>query len=395
MTTSITGSYSPTGLPDVFADGDAKVSHAKPLVMATQPMSAQSPGLTRLLEGQVAPQLELGLDKLKDMSPADRIIALTDISDFDENEMTTLMLLMMIAGIVKAVPPGGETAIAELGTSETGHEGVSEKMKFNAFSLEGQISVLLAAIAAIIVAREAGAEMQGKFAIMAHAAALAQGISISEAGKAAMLASMGAVVMAVGFSLAGGITSLKGHSASHTNIKVNVKSANLMDSKISSLKADLAHMQPKVGTGPNSLNVHRNGGTEAVEFIDQTNQPGANNMAVLEQKIREFTDQKNGFSFSLQFNQAGIDKTLLIGGTLLGLSMAISAGVSSILLVAKYAAEHTGVLHEADKGLHKSLTDTEAQTVAEDTQLIASFLEKLKGMLDNRAGTIAHIAQHA
>ncbi|MFJ3482230.1 IpaC/SipC family type III secretion system effector [Pseudomonas sp. NPDC090202] len=92
------------------------------------------------------------------------------------------------------------------------HHQTSDELTFDPANWEKHTGVLVAAIVAFNISRQASAELRGLFGVLAEKAAREQGAAITSAGYAAMASAIAGAVTAVTMTVAGTKLTLDGHS---------------------------------------------------------------------------------------------------------------------------------------------------------------------------------------
>lgn len=208
------------------------------------PLSARQPLDVALLDvdhaleppGQaLARQLQDAFAGLDDQQRRQRLL---DTTAYGPTEMKTLAHVYIAAG--DATPKG-------LAAFDATRDRSVNRLTFDP-SRWGDVSVLLAAIAALNLARAVGAEMQGKFAQLAYAAAIAQSTATVAAGRAEMMAAMSGAVVAIGLAAGGTVMALRAQTARHQDVKLNQGPANKLQDQLAEAHATMARPAPRLTT---------------------------------------------------------------------------------------------------------------------------------------------------
>jgi hypothetical protein len=215
-----------------------------PQVSAKLPMSVERLGGD--IDGQVITPLQQAVQTFNGLTPSQRQERLLDLSAFDLADFATLVNLVNL--VPTSLKPEQRT---ELGNDALAMlaDPVGTQLRFDPSRWDRQAGVLMAAIAAMNLARQTGAELLGKFAIMARDATVAQGIATVEAGRAQMYAALGGAVIGATMSVGGAVYSARGHKANYGDVKSNLDTAQKLEFTNTEIKVRIDQVSPKVGSG--------------------------------------------------------------------------------------------------------------------------------------------------
>jgi hypothetical protein len=268
-------------------------------------------------------------------------------------------------------------------------------MSFDPSAWEKQIGVLVAAIVALNIARQASAEMSGKFTQMAYDAAKAQGVSIMEAGKASMWSAVSGAAVAGTLAAAGAGMSIKGQAQKHNDININKKGANEFDVLASGQRAALK-IGPADLAAPHKTRILVGRGDNGEALTKTINLDSrhldASSRATLESGVREAVEGAKELRLKSQLNEKTYNRNLTVGGAITSMAMITSQGLSSILRLQEHAERQKEVLHQSEQQLNKAVTDAANQGIGEDTALVGKMLDAIQQLVDSRASTLNTIA---
>jgi hypothetical protein len=215
-----------------------------PQVSAKLPMSVERLGGD--IDGQVITPLQQAVQTFNGLTPSQRQERLLDLSAFDLADFATLVNLVNL--VPTSLKPEQRT---ELGNDALAMlaDPVGTQLRFDPSRWDRQAGVLMAAIAAMNLARQTGAELLGKFAIMARDATVAQGIATVEAGRAQMYAALGGAVIGATMSVGGAVYSARGHKANYNDVESNLDTAQKLEFTNTEIKVRIDQVSPKVGSG--------------------------------------------------------------------------------------------------------------------------------------------------
>lgn len=359
-----------------------------PLGVAKMPINADAALLVDRLDGQVSSSLGRAVETFNGMTARQREERLYGTAGFTPADAQAFSYVV------------ATSLSLELGGNVDDHvqafndDPGGARLRFDPSKWDRVVAVLLEAIAAMNVARQTGAELQGKFALMAREAAVAQGVATMDAGRSAMFAALGTAAVGAGMAIGGGAVSIKGHVDNHSNIKSNLGPKQKLEGEVTGLKADLAQRQPQMGSGPDRVQLDAGGerGVRDVNLIDHKNTLHADELSVLEGGIRDKSAQAAALQHRSDLNQGKINKELTVGQSLSSLGMILGQAVGGTVMLGRFAAEERGILHDGDKSVHKTLADGEVQVSSEDTAAINKLLEAVAALLRQRADMIGQIA---
>lgn len=225
--------YIPPAVLDPLHPADARSTLAP---VTRQPFTIDPGSVERAVEApsqQLVRQLQDAFAGLDDRQRRERLL---DTTGYGPAELKILAHAYIAAG---AMEP------------KTGHDPeAAAQRSVNRLTFDpsrwGDVSVLLAAIAALNLARTVGAQMQGKFAQLAYAAAIAQSNATVAAGRAEMMAAMSGAVVAIGLAVGGTVMALRAHTARHQDVKLNQGPANKLQDQLAEAHATLARPAPRL-----------------------------------------------------------------------------------------------------------------------------------------------------
>jgi hypothetical protein len=209
--------------------------------IARQPLDIGALNVDQALEPpaqQLARQLQNAFAGLDDQQKRQRLL---DTSSYGPAELKTLAHVYIALGA---------TDVAAMAGPEAASDRSVDRLTFDP-SRWGDVSVLLAAIAALNLARTVSAQMQGKFAQLAYAAAIAQSNATVSAGRAEMMAAMSGAVVAIGLAVGGTVMALRAHTARHQDVKLNQGPANKLQDQLAEAHATMARPAPRL-TAPDA-----------------------------------------------------------------------------------------------------------------------------------------------
>lgn len=360
---------------DMFIGKDT----GKTVPIEKKPMSTGT--VAEQVKGQVlTSSAEFTIDS---MTPAELSNYLS-VSGLNESE-TQAMMGMFLASVIKQEK---ETS------ADSAKESVQALMNFDPVSWEKHVGVLVAAIVAVNIARQASAEMSGKFAQMAYEAAEGQGEAIISGGQAAMWAAVTGSVVSATMAVGGAALSIQAQGMKHSDLKFNKGGAAKLDSEAAGLRLELkstpvaqSSSAPRKVTGTTS-----EGRNETVELRTDKKELTPQDRAVLETSIRKIDSEAKDLRMKSALQQKTIENKLTIGGALSSLAMITSSGLSSILRLQEYNERQKEVLRAAEQNINKSVGDVETQSLAEDTALISKMLDAIQQLVDGRNATVNNVA---
>lgn len=313
-----------------------------------------------------------------------------DMSSFNEADKQMAIMLFVGAVVTKEQAATEQTHRTVVAQSDP----QADVMSFDPSAWEKHMGVLIAAIVAVNIARQASAEMSGIFTQLAYEAAQAQGAAIVSGGEAAMWAAVTGAVAASTMAIAGAGLSIRGQHQKHTDIKTNKADAAQFDKNAQSLRLDLkarpADAAPagvKQVTGTNA-----NGELETIQLQQGNGKLSVEDRTVLESQIREQVNLAKESRMKSALQEKTINRNLTLGGTLSSLATIMSSGLSAILRLQEYAERQSEVLHQSEQSLNKAVSDAATQGISENASLILKMLEAMQQLSDSRASTINAIA---
>lgn len=265
-----------------------------------------------------------------------------DISTFTETEQLQVMILA-----------------DELARRET------NQLTFDPSNWEKHTGVLIAAIVAINISRQASSQLRGSFAVMAAEAAVAQGMAIVGAGKAAMQSAISGAAVAGAMALGGMALSLKGQGHKHADLKSNGLEQHASRNRVGDLEAQL----------------QKNSSTLTPK-----------ERSALSEEIREHSKKAQEAGFKSALNEKVYGKNITVGQALSSMAMVLSTMVSSVVRLEESNQREREVLEQSEQMIGKSLTDEAAQHASEATTLLNKLLEVFQQINQSRNATANTIA---
>ena len=273
-------------------------------------------------------------------------------------------------------------------------EAVKSLLSFDPTAWENHVGVLVAAIIALNVARQASAEMSGTFTQMAYKAAQAQGVAIREGGHAMMVAALSGAGLSAGMAVGGAAFTYKGLNQQKLDIKHNkFDASNLKGSADKSF--DVLHTRPNQAVGPGvtqASGTDAKGKRQAIDFKQEDSKLDPREESVLKRPGEAKNNKADGKLLDSQLNEKISAWNLAKGSTLGGLAMVTSQGLTSILNLQKFAADEKAVLHQSEQNLNQAITDAAKQSKDEDSESIRKMLEAIQAVLESRADTMSTFA---
>lgn len=379
----------------------------KPAAPVTVPVNAQFvsvDGAVLPAKSPVAQQLEQALSGLSDQQKVQRLM---DASHIDAAELEVLADVYVVA---KA---NQQTNEMRTSAAETEQQRPSDRLTFDPSSW-GDMSVLLAAIAALNLARTAGAELQGKFAQLAYASAVAQGRATIASGRAEMMASISGAIVSGGLAIGGAATALKGHKLRHDDAKFNQGQANQLQDKLADAQAGLMKRTPDlsrsagtsasragkdidIDTAPARVTQPDMDAASQAKVSDdkaraKRSQIDESERAVLGGDIRFTESQIKDLQLKSRLNMRAIDKLLTMSQVLMASSSVMSSMVLASVRTQAYQEQANGIERGAEMSVHKSMHDAEAQTVSEDGAEVNKLLDAMKQLMQQTNDVMSQVA---
>lgn len=288
-------------------------------------------------------------------------------------------------GKLEAVVEGARQALAEAAKSS---------LTFDPGNWEKHILVLVAAIAALNVARQSSAAMSGVFTQIAFKAAEAQGVATRASGEASMHASIAGAVVAGSMAVGGAGTQIRGHQLQHTDIKTNKVRASGLEQVAQDHTVKLKTTPPE-SLAVKSTNVSYANAAGELKTLEQKNHNGQlspEERAVVEQEIRQNRVDAKELNMKSALAQGGINKMMVVGSAFSSIAQVLSAAVTSAVRVEEYIQRQKETLHQAEQNVNKSVSEAANQMVSEDSAMLVKQLETLLQIAESRNSTINTIA---
>ncbi|VVO48554.1 hypothetical protein [Pseudomonas fluorescens] len=369
-------------VPAAFKDTDvAPLSAEKMAKDLKQAISASAVGIK--VDAQVLDTLSGAKARFENAGPRE-LKQYLDTSKFSEAESQSMMN-MFLAVVVQREnedPVGAKS------------DPVSALLNFDPSKWEKHIGVMIAAIIATNIARQASAELSAAFTQISFESAKAQGVAIVKAGEAAMYAAIAGAVVSGGMAVGGAGLSLKGHAQKHTDIKTNQMDARNFDLKAAAADRDLKSLgQTKMPAGTDKASgINSKGETTVLKAQKDADHLVPDEVSALESvKARA---EASASSARLQSNlaQKMIDRNITVGNTLSTMSSGVSAGMSAILRLGEATQREIEVQRQAEQGLNKSTADLATQNVSDNNSALLKLLEVMSQVIEGRNATNSGIA---
>lgn len=339
--------------------------------------------INQSINGQVLPPMAQARSIIEGASPRE-LQAYLDTSAFTETDSQAMMNVFLAAvAVEERRDPKGVQA-----------DPVSALLNFDPNAWEKHVGVLIAAIIAVNLARQASAEMSGKFAVIAFESAKAQGVAIIKGGEAAMYAAITGAAVTGAMTLVGAGMQLKGQAQRHMDISLNKRGAMNLDIQAQRQRDVLKSFPTQRQVGGDSRIQVRNsrGDLETRQAHKGNGLPTQDERTKLEITINNAVNEAKSKRMASLENQKAIDRNLTVGAAISSMGMALSAGVSSVVRLMEFAERNNEVMRQAQNNIEKSVAEMANQNVGENTALIAKLLEAFQQMIDGRNATNNAIA---
>ncbi|MBN3968444.1 hypothetical protein IMW75_24625 [Pseudomonas gregormendelii] len=298
-----------------------------------------------------------------------------DTSQFSDRDSEAMMNIF-VAAVASEQQNGPE---------KNGQDTVRDLLTFDPSAWQKHIGVLVAAIAAVNIARQSSAQMSGAFAKLAYESAVAQGVAIRAGGEAAMWAAVSGSVLAGGMAIGGAGLQIRGQMQKHSDIKFNKRDASDYDARAQEIRGNLKTSPSNTAApAPNKVSVTTPDGTE-----DKGIKPGGvevtpNTREQLSESLHRATNNAKAARMKSMLAEKGYARLQIVGSAVSSMSMMTSAALTAILRLPESAEQQKQVLRQAEQNNNRSTSDAANQTINEDTSLIAKILEAFQQLVDGR-----------
>jgi len=260
--------------------------------------------------------------------------------------------------------------------------------------LEKNIGVLMAAIVALNVARQASAQMSGTFVQMAFESAKAAGAAIVSAGQASMWASVSGGVLASSMAIGGAGLSIKGQKQKHDSLTLNKKEGM----KLGSLAADIRSELKTAKASSGSPGVERARGTNANGELETQRLNNGNGLStprereVVKAQAVDLERRKADMDMAHELSERTFKRNETVGGAVSSMAHVTSTSVSSIVRLEESRQRQQETLAQAEQGVSKSAHEAANQVTSENSALLNKILEAMMQLVSGRASTISAMA---
>lgn len=369
-------------VPTAFKDTNVAPLAAEKIAKdLKQAISASAVGIQ--VDAQVLDSMAGVKAKFENASPRE-LQQYLDTSKFSEVDSKSMMD-MFLAVVVQRESEDPEGAKSD---------PVSALLNFDPSVWEKHVGVLIAAVIAVNVARQASAEMSGAFAQISFESAKAQGVAIVKAGEAAMYAAIAGAVVSGAMAVGGAALSLKGHAQKHTDIKTNQMDARKFDLKAAAHDRDLKSLgQTKMPAGTDRASgLNSKGDTAALKAQSDGDHLSPDQITNLETLKAKAIASASSARLQSDLAQKSIEGKIIVGNTLSSMSTVVSAGLSSILRLGEVAQREIEVQRQAEQGINRSVSDLATQDVSDDNSTLLKLLEAMQQVVEGRNATNSTIA---
>jgi len=271
------------------------------------------------------------------------------------------------------------------------NDEVRNDLVFDPGAWEKHVNVLVAAIMALSIAREANAQLRGHFSVMAAEATKAQGAAIVEAGKAALYSAITGAVVSGAVAGYGLFKTFQGQRLKHADI--NLHKTNALDAN--KIERDLKLDRSRVDWDPQTtykINTFDDfGRSKSVDFKPEGTTLTPQEQAWFDREIFQAKTIGENSDLLSQAGVKGIEKKLEIGRALSAMSMSLSQVVSSMVRISEHAAREKEVLQQSAQNTQKSLSDEVSQKDSADRALVQKMMDEIVQISRSRIEVLGRV----
>lgn len=260
---------------------------------------------------------------------------------------------------------------------------------FDPGAWESHVGILLAAVIAMNVARQANAQLRGHYTLVSAEAAKAQGEAIREAGTAQLNSAISGG--ALNLLMAGGGTALnlKGLASKHADIGLHKRNAMEAGNIAGDLQVQRARNDFEPGVPTQVRTLDDAGKPGAIEFTPKGHTASPEELAWFDSEIQKAQKQARQSEWQSLMNEKGYLKPQLYGQMLSSLATTASNAVSSMVRVDEYAARERELQQQSAHTITKGLADEVGQKDAADSNLLNKLMEMVLQIMQSRAAASA------
>jgi hypothetical protein len=263
-----------------------------------------------------------------------------------------------------------------------------KELAFNPGAWEKHANSMISAIIALNMERVTNAQNRGHFTVMSAQAAVSQGESIKETGRAAVFSAIANLVVSAvvaGFAL---IKTFQAQALKQTDISLHKQTAldaNVMERD---LKRDLARDDWNPETTYKIKTFDDFGRPTVVDFKPEGSTLNPQERAWFDAEILKAQNVGQTSEWLSAMSSKSIDKRLEIGRALNAISMSLSQVVTSLVRMSEYAAREQEVLQQSAQSTQKSLADEVGQKDSAAAALLQKIMDLVMQILQSRADSM-------